>query len=657
MCGIAGLFDAALKAGDAARVVAAMTSTLEHRGPDDDGFYAADNVALGMRRLSIIDLAGGQQPVATEDGQIHAVFNGEIYNFQHLRAELAARGHSFRSRSDSEVIAHAYEEHGPSFVKDLAGMFAIALWDARERRLLLARDRVGKKPLYYSINPRGLLFGSEPKALLAADASLAEPDPDATAWYLRYGFVPEPRTAFRRISVLPAAHYLLYANGRAITRPYWELPLEAESPSDARTDDVVEQLDESLLEAVRSRLISDVPLGVFLSGGIDSSTVAAYAARATEQQLKTFTIGFDRPEWDESPDADVVARHLGTEHHVLTLREDDLTRDLPETLFTLVRHFDQPFGDPSALPTYHVSRLAREHVKVILGGDGADELFAGYSTYLGVRFAEYYRQLPSFLAAGILPWMAEHGARVVGDRQRYRLLRAAKVFRDSLFPFPELYFRKKMVLRDDSLRELFVSSTDDGERALPPYLDELASIARAPVSEVTKAGHLDVRFILTNRMLPKIDRMSMANSLEIRSPFLDHRLVEFVAKLPPSLKLRGWRSKAILRDTVRPHLPPSVLRKPKQGFNVPLRAWLRNGLYELASDFLASPTPALPTDVFDITRVRALLAEHRAGKWDHSDAIWILLNYAAWHDEYVVKKRFPTAGSRSAELRQAGATA
>lgn len=637
MCGIAGLIEARLPSPDVASTLRHMTDTLIHRGPDDEGFFVADGVGLGMRRLSIIDVAGGRQPIANEDGSVQVVFNGEIYNYAELRADLERRGHRFRTQSDTEVIAHAYEDDGHACVTRLRGMFAIAIWDSKARRLLLARDRLGKKPLFYAAHKGRLLFGSEIKAILAAAPELAEPDPHALVPYLRQGFVCEPHTMYRDICKLPAAHTLVYENGALRIAPYWQVELGGSDGSERSARQWSEELDALLAESVRIRLMSEVPLGVFLSGGLDSSTIVAYAHRAGLHPIKTFTIGFDRPGWDESADAERIARHFQTDHHVLTLRETDLAANLPETVLALVHHFDEPFGDSSALPMYHVSRLARQHVTVILSGDGGDELFAGYESYQGFRFAEFYRRLPAWLGGRMLPAVARAAASVLPSNARYTALRAAKVLSDSALPFEEAYFSKYALCSTPLLRELVADELHEEvdvppQRAYPPAL--LAAL-RSPLPLVSKLGYADLRFRLLEDMLVKVDRMSMAHSLEVRSPFLDHRLVELAARMPPDLKLRGWEKKAILRDTVRPLLPPETLRKRKQGFSVPLREWLRTSLNEMVGDYLEAGGGRLPPGLFDRTAVATVLAQHRAGVADHSTVIWLLLNYAAWDGAYV----------------------
>ena len=651
MCGIAGLIDPRLGKAAIERALQSMTDSIAHRGPDDEGFFVVDGAGIGMRRLSIIDVAGGQQPIASEDGSVQVVFNGEIYNYLELRHGLEQRGHCLSTRSDTEVIAHLYEEKAAGCLEDLRGMFGVAVWDQRRQRLLVARDRLGEKPIFYAHDGQRLLFGSEIKAILAASPELAEPDPAAVLPYFRYGFVPEPGTMFRRIRKLPAGSYLLFERGQLTIAPYWRVTFGETSDDTRNHGQWVEGLDALLEESVRIRLMSEVPLGVFLSGGLDSSTVAAYAQRASGRALKTFTIGFDRPEWDESAAAAEVARHLGTDHHTLMLRERDLSADLPGTVLTLVRHFDEPFGDSSALPTYHVSRLARQHVTVILSGDGGDELFAGYTTYQGIRFAESYRRLPDWLGSGMLPALAQTAALHLPAGRRYALQRAARVLRDSRLPFEELYLSKAALCDGDTLRALIAPDVlSAAGRGGPPYPPDVAAAMSSGLPELSKAGYADLRFRLLDDMLVKVDRMSMANSLEVRPPLLDHRLVEFVARMPPDLKLRGLQTKAILREAVQAYLPPSAMRRRKQGFSVPLREWLRTGLSEMVDDYLTGTDARLPDGMFDRCAVGRLIAEHHAGAADHSPAIWLLLNYAAWHAEYVGQGARRGAGSAGDEV-------
>lgn len=635
MCGIAGVLAAGVPPASVRTILKTMTATLVHRGPDDEGFFCVPGAGLGVRRLSVIDLPGGHQPASNEDGTVQVILNGEIYNHPELRAELQARGHRFATRSDTEVIAHAYEEYGIECVSRLRGMFAIALWATKERRLLLARDRLGKKPLFYALHHGRFLFASEIKAILAAAPGLREPDTCAIVPYLRNGFLCEPRTMFRHVFKLPAAHRMIVADGNLRSERYWHLELDG-APDDHRdAQHWSEELDALLEESVRIRLRSDVPLGIFLSGGLDSSTITAYAHKAGLRPIRTFTIGFDRPGWDESADAERVARHFATEHQALTLRDRDIAPELPDTVVALARQFDEPFGDASALPTYYLSRLARQHVTVVLGGDGGDELLAGYASYQSLRFAEFYRHLPRWLGGSLIPGLAEHVAPILPRTARYQAIRLGKVLRDAALPLERGYFSKHALVSDDLLRALLTGelqgAADDPVRHGCPA--DVCDCLRSARPVVTKLGYADLRFRLLEDMLVKVDRMSMAHSLEVRSPFLDHRLVELLARMPPRLKLRGWEKKAVLRDTVRRYLPPETLRKAKQGFCLPLREWLRTTLREIVGDYLET-SGSLPPELFDRATVRRLLVEHQRGAADHSNAIWLLLSYAAWSQQY-----------------------
>ncbi len=655
MCGIAGIIAPGRSRDELLPLITRMTDAIVHRGPDDEGFFVERGVALGMRRLSIIDVKGGHQPIGNENGSIQVVLNGEIYNYLDRRATLEARGHCFRTKSDTEVIAHGYEDSGSDCLTELRGMFGLAIWDRGERRLLLARDRLGKKPLFYADLGDRLIFGSEIKALLAAAPELAELDPESVVPYFRFGFVPEPKTMFRRIRKLPAAHWLAYTAGTLSTGQYWQLSFQAEERTPRRW---VEELDAMLAEAVRIRLMSEVPLGILLSGGLDSSAVVAYAQLASTRPLKTFTIGFDRPDWDESRDAELVARHCGTDHRVLKLAEQDLARDLPGTLTALVLHFDEPFGDSSALPTYAVSKLAREHVTVVLAGDGGDELFAGYSIYRGLKFGEYYRRLPGWLGRRALPALAGAGARRLHSKRRYGALRVAKVLADSALPLKEAYASKQALCTDALLSQLLSPDAATGlsapaESSLP---GDVQAVMDSTLPLVSKVSYADLRFRLLEDMLVKVDRMSMAHSLEVRAPFLDHHLVELATAMPPSLKLRGWKSKAILREVVRPHLPPETMRKPKQGFGVPLADWIRGGLGEMVSDYLESEASRVLSDYVDLETVRAILVDHRAGRVDYRSQIWLLLNFAVWNDLYLRRPDRNSSASSPTAAAPAGAT-
>ncbi len=667
MCGIAGIVDPDVAAAALRPVLRGMTDVIRHRGPDDDGHVVGDGVGIGMRRLSIIDVAGGHQPIANETGKIHVVCNGEIYNHRELRERLIAQGHRFRTRSDAEVVVHLYEELGEACFEQLRGMFGIAIWDQSGGRVVLARDRLGKKPLYYAQQGGKFLFGSEIKSLLAADPSLAEPDYSQLPVYLEHGFLFQPDTMYRAIKKLPAGHRGVWEQGRLEISPFWSLeytnrtqcqPREARKPGghDESRDVWAGRLDRLLEEAVRIRLESEVPLGVFLSGGLDSSAIVAYAHRAGLHPLKTFTVGFDRSEWDESDDALRIARYFGTEHHVLMLSESEMQSSAADTVTQLVGHFDEPFGDASALPMYHISRLAREHVTVILSGDGGDELFAGYSSYRGARFAERYRRgVPYWLGRHVLPGGAHCLSRLLPAPLSYRAQRVSKILRDSALPLEQAYRDKTSIWNQADIGELLtddalLQSSDLREQCLP---DQLRAIMQSDRDLVSRLSEIDLRSYMLDDILVKVDRMSMAHSLEVRSPLLDHKIVELAAVMPMDLKLRGGVGKAILRDVLKGQLPAKSLSKRKQGFSVPLRDWFRNGLSEMVGDYLEYGGGRLPAELFSHQKVASVLREHRRGTVDHGRRIWLLLMFAAWHDKSLPEREIGSRGTGRLEFSAA----
>lgn len=635
MCGIVGIVDSAKNAAEIAQTLRRMTDRIIHRGPDDCGVHALNGFGIGMRRLSIIDLAGGHQPISNETGTIHVVCNGEIYNFVELRNDLKARGHVFRTGSDTEVIVHLYEEFGDSFLQQLRGMFGLAILDNRTQpRVLIARDRLGKKPIFYADVQGQFLFGSEMKSILAAAPRLATPDYGTLGEYLQFGFIHQPHTIYRDIARLPAAHYAVFENNRLTMQPYWELKF---APDHSRSEaDWREELDSTLAESVRIRLRSDVPLGVFLSGGLDSSGVVAYASQAGLKPLQTFTIGFDRAEWDESSDAGRIAKHFDTEHHLLRLDEASMRDSLDETLLKIMFHCDEPFGDTSALPTYHVSRLAREHVTVVLSGDGGDEMFAGYSIYQGMLFAGKYRQwMPYFMGRHVLPNAIQALSRGLPNRWRYQGQRIAKVLRESALAPTATYRDKSSIWRAVEIEQLLTGDVLPHVKYLgPQYLpDSLWKILNSEGDLVGRLTEMDIGAYMLDDILVKVDRMSMAHSLEVRSPLVDYRVAELAARMPTSMKIRGGVGKHMLREVLKDKLPPSALKKGKQGFSVPLRDWFRTGLSSWVQDYLG-PGGYLPVDVFSQATVQRVLREHQQGAVDHSRKIWLLLAFAAWHRQY-----------------------
>ncbi len=611
------LRDGALASAEPA---AAMCRALIHRGPDDEGLLVDGPLAMGMRRLSIIDLEGGRQPISNEDGSVSVVQNGEIYNFRELAEDLRRRGHQLRTRSDTEVLVHLYEEDGPAFVERLRGMFALALWDRRRRRLLLARDRLGIKPLYFASDGRRLLFGSELKSLLAAGLD-REIDRQALHDYLSLSYIPAPATIFRAARKLRPGHLLIAENGALREESYWRLDLSAD-PALGEEAAVVEALRERIDDAVRSHLVSDVPLGVFLSGGVDSATLVACMRRFHSGPLKTFSIGFRERSFDELDRARAVARHFETDHHELVVTPDAVGL-VPE----LVRSFDEPYADSSAIPVLCVSRLAREHVTVALSGEGGDEVFAGYKTYSATLLASWYRRLvppPAhhLLRAAVERLPVSHG-RVSLDYMAKRFAAGA-----SLSPI-EAHLAWKAILDETAKAELY----REPAAALEPTVRLFyAAAATAPEGDLlARLLAADTAVGLEGDMLVKADRMTMAVSLEGRVPLLDHRLVEFVARIPSGLKMKRFRKKYLLKRAMAERLPTLTTRGPKRGFNVPIPGWLVGPLRPLVRDVL-SPRRIAATGLFRPEAVEERIRAHEARERDFSRDIWTLLMFQCWHD-------------------------
>jgi asparagine synthase (glutamine-hydrolysing) len=600
-----------------------MCQTIVHRGPDDEGVYVKDGVGLGMRRLSIIDVSGGRQPIHNEDKTLWVVFNGEIYNFRELREELERAGHRFYTNTDTEVIVHLYEDLGLDFVQKLRGMFAIALYDERQRRMVLARDRLGKKPLHYSFAAGQLLFGSEIKSLLAVAPELAEVDQAALLQYFYFGYILDPATAFRSIRKLPPGFLLELVNGEISVRRYWDLPTygTAEPKSE---DEYLEELENKLEEAVRIRLISDVPLGALLSGGVDSSTVVALMARASSRPVKTFTIGFSREDFNEAEAARIVSDRFGTEHHELVVEPK-----IGETLELLSRSLEEPFADSSIIPTFYVSQLTRQHVTVALAGDGGDELFAGYQRYAIEMERRAFDRIPrwagSFYRNYVYPRLPSSTA---GRRFLYNIsLPARDRYLDSLSFLPACH-RERALFSDE-----FVDRICGAGTALTSFQD---TFDHAPANDLlSRLLYLDTKTYLPGDILTKVDRMSMAASLEVRAPILDHQVVEWAARLPERLKFRAGQGKGLLKKlAARVGVPQEVLNRPKQGFALPLVHWLRGELKDDLLPILLEPR-TLGRGYFNPKAVRGLLEEHARGRRDHSAQIWMLLMFELWHRNFL----------------------
>ncbi len=623
MCGICGVVytDPDMLMDEAA--LRRMCQLMFHRGPDDEGYYVDKHVGLGMRRLSIIDLVTGRQPISNEDQTIWLVFNGEIYNYLQLRRQLLAKGHNFASKGDSEVVVHAYEEYGDDCVEHFNGMFAFAVWDKVQRRLLLVRDRIGIKPLYYWASNRQLVFGSELKAVMAHPDVPKEIDLTALDQFLTLEYIPTPRTIFKGVRKLPPGHRLVFQNGGLTLEQYWDVLTRTVFIDEKNS---VEQLTELIKDAVRMRLVSDVPLGAFLSGGIDSSTVVACMSKASASPVRTFSIGFEDASYNELPDARHVAAYLRTDH-----TEEILQPNIAHLAERLVAHLDEPFADFSIFPTYLVSKLASQSVKVVLSGDGGDELFGGYDTYVAEHMYRYYGWLPANFRRKTMPWLM---AQVSPRPKKKGLVNKVKRFVEGGALPPKLHHtrwmmfmnrRDKVALYRPTLRAAFDGATS--EDLLESHFQKADSLA-----PLCQQQYVDVKTYLPDDILTKVDRMSMAASLEARVPLLDHRIVEFTLNLPPHLKLRGGKTKVILRKAMADHLPQAVLKKSKQGFSIPLKHWLRGPLKPLMTDLL-SVESIRRRGYFEPQCVTDWVSEHLNGRVNHSHRLWALIVFELWHQK------------------------
>ncbi len=634
MCGITGWanFDSHAPPPDGARdLLHAMCERMVHRGPDSEGLFVTSGIALGMRRLAIIDLVTGEQPAFNEDRSIAVILNGEIYNYRELRARLEKRGHTFRSASDTDVLPHLYEEYGDAMVNELNGMFAFALWDSKRRRLLIARDRFGEKPLYWGVFDKTLLFASEPKVLLAHPAVKPSLNLQALRQYLSFDYVPAPLTIYCGINKLPAAHKLTLENGEVKVDRYWRLKYKTAEPVPSERE-AADHLRELMADAVRMRLVSDVPLGVLLSGGVDSSTVAAFAVRASSEAVKTFSISFAEASFDESAYARGVAKFLGTDHH-----EERLSANLAANLVSEIGTWMyEPFSDPSLVPTYLLSRFTRKHVTVALGGDGGDELFAGYPMYAGHRWAEVYKHVPGVLRRGLIePVVRMLPVKTKNLSFDYKALKFITGARYDTVARHHIWFGSFTPDQQQQLltRETIAATDSD------IYADARQMAEECDNTDlVTRMQSVDTRLYLAEDILTKVDRASMAVSLEVRAPFLDPRVAEFAASLPCNYKLRGMKTKYILKKAVRDLLPGFVTRRGKKGFGVPVAEWLRFKLRPLARDLL-SPERVRRAGVFNPNYVARLQDEHERGVANHRKLLWTLLMFELWHESFVETPR------------------
>lgn len=625
MCGICGVFQFDPDAGVDRFDLQRMNATLVHRGPDDQGCYVSGQIGLAMRRLSIIDLAAGQQPISNEDGSLWIVYNGEIYNYPELRSELISRGHRFKTNSDTEVIVHLYEETGEKCVDRLNGMFAFALWDSRRRELFLARDRLGIKPLFYSIEPgRRIVFGSEIKALLAAGVD-RRPDWQGLYDYLSLMYVPTPSTAYASVKKLPPGAWMKCSADGAHIRQYWDIPIPRDGEELPMSEDYPHEILEMVQSSIRKQMIADVTIGALLSGGLDSTTVSAVMATKLGMPLKTFTVGFDRKSYDESAEARLVAQTLGTDH-----LDEMVSPGMVDSIPDLLNSFDEPFADYSAVPTYLVSRLASRHVKVVLTGDGGDEVFAGYPTHYAYKVARIFRAIPCVLRRSVLEPLVNalptSMERISFDYKAKRFVTGADL------PLGRGHYWWKVIFNEEEKRGLCAGDlVNYGLRDSYEVFEEHFSRVRNahPLNQLL---YVDAKTFLLDDNLVKVDRMTMANGLEARVPLLDHELVERVALIPPVIKQRGFRTKPLLRQVARDLLPPAIQKGKKKGFTPPLPFWIKDELKELFLDAF-SPGRIKATGILNPAYCRLILDEHLQGKKDNNRQIWTVLALLCWLDK------------------------
>jgi asparagine synthase (glutamine-hydrolysing) len=621
MCGICGVVSGTPDKVVDKTVLTHMVQLLRHRGPDDEGYRVSAQAGLGVRRLSILDLVTGHQPMANEDGTLWLVFNGEIYNYRELRSELETKGHVFASNSDTEVIVHAYEEYGDYCLEHFNGMFVFALWDVSQRRLLIARDRLGIKPLYYWATRGQIVFGSELKAVIAHPDAPRDIDLVALDQFLTLEYIPAPRTIFQGICKLPPAHRLIFQDAKLTVEPYWDISFRS-TPGDEAT--YVEMLTDLVRDAVRLRLVSDVPLGAFLSGGIDSSTVVAFMSDVSPTPVRTFSIGFDDQTYNELPYARAVALRFGTDHC-----EQVLKPDIAALSERLVAHFDEPFGDFSIFPTYLVSELASHSVKTVLSGDGGDEIFGGYETYVAQNVDRFYRWLPDPLRRKTLPALMD---RVPPQPAKKGLINKTKRFVEGGSLSASLqHTRWMMFMNEGHKTKLYTPDLQaslngcSSTSLIEEYFQQVVSL-----DPLTQQQYVDIKTYLVDDILTKVDRMSMAASVEARVPLLDHRIVEFALSLPLRMKLHRGRTKIILRQAMQGHLPEPVLNKPKEGFSIPLKHWLRSQLRPLMEDLLSADC-IHRRGYFDSQTVSRWTLEHLDGRANHSHRLWALMVFELWH--------------------------
>jgi len=613
MCGICGVFNFRTQTPVEPAALQRSTAAMVHRGPDDEGFHLDGELGLGNRRLSIIDLPGGHQPLSNEDQTVWITFNGEIYNYRDLRADLISSGHQFRTSSDTETIVHLYEEEGLASLDRLRGMFAFALWDSRQRRLLLARDRLGIKPLFFRLEPNRLVFASELRSLRQLCEQPLQVDPQAVYDFFGFRYIPAPNTFYLGVQKLLPGHYLVADSSGVRTQPYWDIPAEEESIRS--TEDIAQEVLERLRESVRLRLIADVPLGVFLSGGTDSSAVVALMAELGARPLRTFSVGFEEPQFNELPFARRVAQRYATEHHELVVRPEHLS----EELVRLVGFRDEPIAEPTDVALYLVARLASQSVKVVLAGEGGDELFAGYPKYAADRLAGLVSALPQEVTQALARWLPYR-------QRRAKLALEALSIRDEAERSATWFASFSRMEREELFSPDFLAQVDPAHpaRVFEGYLERVRD--RSPLKRMLYA---DLKIWLPDNLLLRGDQMTMAASIEERVPFLDHKLVELAARVPTRLLTRGFRTKVLLKRALRPYLPPETLRRRKVGFTVPVGDWFRKSLKSLVADLVLSPE-AKTRGYFHAASMERFVREHFDGVRDRQKQLWALVNFELW---------------------------
>ena len=626
MCGIAGFInkESGAQIDEREVLLDKMCKVITHRGPDEQGMTVRGRAALGMRRLSIIDLKGGQQPIYNEDRSKFLVFNGEIYNYRELKSELESIGYHFKTNSDTETIIHAYEEFGAKCTEKLRGMFAFAIWDEKEQSLFIARDRVGKKPLFYSLLPNGnFVFGSELKSLLTHGEISKDIDYSALDAYLTFGYVPEEFCIFKDVKKLEPGHTLVFKDGKVSTEQFWDFKYE--EVTEIKSEAVYkEELREKIYDAVKVRLVSEVPLGAFLSGGVDSSAVVGMMSQILDKPVKTFSIGFNEDSFDELKYARIAAKHFKTEH-----QEFVVTPDLLDVLDELVWHFDEPFADPSALPTYMVSKMARDFVTVVLSGDGGDELFAGYTRYAIHKKRSGFEKLPKSIRSGLLRPLGEAlPHRTIGKNFLYNnSLDAIDRYIDSISQFGKL---KKSSLYSEKFHTKSGGDYESGEDSFKRIAQSIST--GNPIDNLL---YLDSKTYLPGDILTKVDRMSMATSLEARVPLLDQNLIDYVTQeIPTGLKMKGIETKYLLKQALVGIVPNEILYREKQGFGVPISKWINVELKEEIHETLLEGK-TLERGYFEPKYIKLLLEEHHAKRRDHSSPLWVLFMLERWHRQFV----------------------